>query len=133
MLTRPTRTALAAGCIAVLTLSVGMLTPAFASHGGGNDVRTSGRCTGSAHWKLKARPDDGRIEVEGEIDSNRSGQVWHWTFKHNGSRVASGTKRTAGRSGSFEVVRRLANASGQDHFVFRATHGSQVCRGTVSL
>jgi len=131
--TRPARTALAAIAVAALTVPVALVAPAAASHGGGNDVRTSGHCSGSAHWKLKAKPDDGRIEVEGEIDSNRSGQVWHWRIKHNGSTSAHGTKRTAGRSGSFSVERRMANLAGKDHFVLRATHGKQVCRGTISL
>lgn len=127
-----TRTALAAVVVAALTLPMGLVAPANASHGGTNDVRTSGRCSAGAHWKLKAKPDDGRLEVEGEIDSNRSGQVWHWRFKHNGSLSATGTKRTAGRSGSFEVARRMTNLAGRDHIVFRATHRGQVCRGTIA-
>jgi hypothetical protein len=120
--------------LAVLALSVpvGLVAPASAS-GGGGDVRTSGACSGSAHWKLKAKPDDGRIEVEGEVDSNRSGQLWSWTFKHNGSISASGSKSTSGVSGSFEVRRRMANLAGTDHFVFRATHRGQVCRGTIAF
>ena len=130
---RPARTAVAALAVSALTVPVGLVAPATASHGGGNDVRTSGHCSGSAHWKLKAKPDNGRIEVEGEIDSNRSGQVWHWRIKHNGSTSAHGTRSTAGRSGSFSVVRQMANLAGKDRFVFRATHGQQVCRGTISL
>ncbi len=127
------RTTLTAVALAALTLPVCLVGPAMASHGGGgDDVRTSGHCSGSAHWKLKAKPDDGRIEVEGEIDSNVSGQVWTWKFKHNGSVSARGTKMTGGRSGSFEVGRRMANLSGKDHFVFRAEHRHQVCRGTIS-
>ena len=128
------RTSLAAVVVAALTLPVGLVSPAIASHGGGGgDVRTSGGCSGSAHWKLKAKADDGRIEVEGEIDSNVSGQVWSWKLKHNGSVSARGTNKTGGRSGSFEVQRRMANLAGTDHFVFRAEHGRQVCRGTISF
>ena len=128
------RTSLAAVAVAALTLPVGLVSPAIASHGGGGgDVRTSGGCSGSAHWKLKAKADDGRIEVEGEIDSNVSGQVWSWKLKHNGSVSARGTNKTGGRSGSFEVQRRMANLAGTDHFVFRAEHGRQVCRGTISF
>ena len=127
------RTALATAAVAALTLPVGLVAPATASHGGDNDVRTAGRCSGSAHWKLKAKQDDGRLEVQGEIDSNVAGQVWRWSFKHNGSLSAKGSKTTAGRSGSFEVVRRMADLAGTDRFVFRATHGSQVCRGTLSF
>jgi hypothetical protein len=123
----------AATAIATLLLaaSVGLVAPAQASHGG-DDVRTSGRCAGGAHWKLKAKHDDGRIEVEGEIDSNHSGQRWHWTLKHNGSISAKGAKKTSGSSGSFEIQRRMTDLSGKDHFVFRATHGGATCRGTIS-
>jgi hypothetical protein len=128
-----TRTVLAACTVAVLAFPLALASPASASHGGGGDVRTSGGCSGSAHWKLKAKPDDGRIEVEGEIDSNRAGQRWDWTFKHNGSVSAHGSKLTAGTSGSFEVGRRMANLAGTDHFVFRATHRGQVCRGTIAF
>ena len=77
-----TRTTLAAVAIAALTLPVGVVAPAVASDGGGGDVRTSGSCSGRAHWKLKAKPDDGRIEVEGEVDSNRSGQVCRGTISY---------------------------------------------------
>ena len=129
-----TRTALAALAASAITLPIGLAAPATASHGGGgDDVRRSGACSGTAHWKLKAKADDGRIEVEGEIDSNRTGQVWSWKLKHNGSLSAKGTAKTAGRSGSFDVERRMANLAGTDHFVFRAEHAGQVCRGTISF
>jgi hypothetical protein len=129
-----TRTALATCAVAALAFPVALAAPASASHGGGGgDVRTSGACSGNAHWKLKAKADNGRIEVEGEIDSNRSGQSWGWKLKHNGSVSARGTRTTAGASGSFEVRRRMANLAGTDHFVFRAEHAGQVCRGTISF
>ena len=126
------RSALAAFAVVALTVPVGLAAPASAS-GGGGDVRTSGACSGAAHWRLKAKPDNGRIEVEAEIDSNRSGQRWDWILKHNGSVSAQGSSSTAGASGSFEVRRRMANLAGTDHFVFRATHRGQVCRGTISF
>src|SRR4051794_14590736 len=126
------RTTLATFAFAALTLPLALTAPASASHGGGDDVRARGGCSGSAHWKLKAKPDNGRIEVEGEIDSNRSGQVWRWKLKHDGSVSAKGTKTTGGASGSFQVQRRMANLAGTDHFVFRAEHPGQVCRGTHS-
>jgi hypothetical protein len=129
-----TRTVLAAVATTTLILGAGLLSPAAASHGGGgDDVRTRGHCSGRAHWKLKAKPDDGRIEIEGEVDSNVSGQRWKWRLKHDGSISAHGRKRTSGRSGSFEVERRMTNLSGKDHFVFRAEHRGQVCRGTISF
>jgi hypothetical protein len=116
--------------LAGLAASVALAGPARASHGD-DGVRTSGRC-GAVHWHLKAKHDDGRIEVEAEIDSNHGAQQWHWKLKHNGSVSAKGTKRTGGRSGSFEVERRMSDLSGRDHFVLRATHAGTTCRGTIS-
>lgn len=124
---------LAAGFVAAITVPVALAVPANAS--GSDATIREGSCSGSTDWKVKAKPDDGRIEFEGEIDSNRTGQSWTWVIKHNGSRSASGTATTKGPSGSFSVERRLVNLSGVDSFVFKATNpkSGEVCRGTVSL
>jgi hypothetical protein len=129
-----TRHALAALSLAALALPLALTAPASA-RGGGDDVRTNGGCSGSAHWKLKAKPDDGRIQVEAEVDSNHRGQVWDWRIKHNGSVSAKGSATTAGTSGSFSVERRMTNLAGTDHFDFRAVRrsGGEVCHGTISL
>ena len=106
--------------------------PANASHGGNDDrVIKTGSCSGSADWKLKVKTDDGRLEVEGEVDSNRSGQSWKWKIKDNGSVVARGTDVTGGRSGSFSVERKIANQAGTDTVTFRARYNGQVCTGTI--
>jgi hypothetical protein len=128
-------TALATLTLTALALPLATTAPASASDGGGGDVRTHGGCSGSAVWRLKAKPDDGRIEVEAEVDSNHSGQVWHWRIQHNGSTSAKGTGTTTGVSGSYSVERRMANLAGTDHFSFRAVRRAtgQVCRGTISL
>lgn len=97
-------------------------------------IRT-GQCSGSADWKIKAKPDNGRIEVEAEIDSNQSGQTWRWTLKHNGSRSARGTSITTGRSGSFSLQRKTVNLPGTDTFKFRAVRnsGGQRCIAKITL
>ena len=100
---------------------------------GGDDVVRRGSCSGSTDWKIKAKPDDGRIEVEAEIDSNHNGQTWHWVLRHDGKAAARGTSTTKGPSGSFEVRRRPANHAGTDSFRFRATHAGEVCVARVSL
>lgn len=130
-----TRAALAALALTTLAAPLAVTAPALASHGGGDAVRTHGGCDGSPTWKLKVKPDDGRIELEAEVDSNRSGQVWDWTIKHNGSVSSRGTSKTGGTSGSFTVQRRMTNLAGTDHFVFRAERRAtgQVCRGTIAL
>jgi hypothetical protein len=120
---------LAAGA-ATATLLVTVVPPAIAKDG---DVIRTGSCSGRADWKLKVGPDNGRLEVEGEVDSNRSGQVWRWRFKHNGTVVASGTRHTGGASGSFDVRRLMVNRSGTDTIVFRARRPAtgEICRGVV--
>ena len=79
--------------------------------------------------------DNGRLEVEGEVDSNRRGQSWAWRIKHNGAVTARGVAQTAGPSGSFSVERRLVNLSGTDRVVFRAVRSKtgEVCRGVVDF
>jgi hypothetical protein len=121
---------LAVAVIAAASL-VAVAGPAQAS--GGNDVVKRGNCARTTDWKLKVGPDDGRLEVEGEIDSNRNGQTWTWLIRHNGSVSARGTRTTQAPSGSFEVRRVLVNLSGVDTIVFRATNtrNGEVCRGVV--
>jgi hypothetical protein len=101
--------------------------------GGGAEARNHGSCSGGTDWKIKAKPDDGRIEVEAEIDSNVSGQQWHWVLKHNGSTSAHGTSQTHGPSGSFSVERRTVDAAGTDALRFRATHNGETCVARVRL
>lgn len=111
-------------------LTVVVAGPALAGDG---DVIRRGPCTGATDWKLKASPEDGRIEVEGEIDSNRNGQTWRWRIRHNGSLSARGTATTQPPSGSFEVRRLLVDAPGTDTIVFRARNPQtdEVCRGVL--
>jgi hypothetical protein len=99
------------------------------------DVIRTGSCSGATDWKLKLSPEDGRIEVEGEIDSNRNGQTWSVKLKRNGSVFFRGTRTTKAPSGSFEVRRVTNNGAGTDSFVFKATNQAtgETCRGTASF
>jgi hypothetical protein len=119
--------------VSVLTASLA-LTAAPATASGGDDrvIRTGG-CSGSADWKLKVKTDDGRLEVEGEVDSNTSGQQWAWKIKDNGNLVAKGSATTGGPSGSFDVERRTADLSGTDRVVFKASYAGQTCRGVIAF
>jgi hypothetical protein len=116
---------------------LGAAAPAFASGGsggggGGGDVRSSGPCaTGS--WKLKAKHDDGRIEVEAEVDTNRVGQVWSWRLSDNGTTFASGRATTAAPSGSFSIRRTTADRPNADQIRLTATRGAVTCGGIVTL
>jgi hypothetical protein len=127
-----TRRVTAALAVPAITL-VALAGPATAS-GGDDRVERSGSCGGSTNWKIKAKADDGRIEVEAEVDSNRVGQAWSWRFKHDGNVFSRGTSTTQAPSGSFQVQRKPVNFAGTDHFVFRAVNprSGEVCRATVS-
>ena len=124
-----TTAAITVGLTASLVVAA---TPAFAS-GGGGGVRSSGACTNGGHFELKAKHDDGRIEVEYEVDSNRAGQVWAVRITDNGAVVVSRHATTAGPSGSFTVRKVIANRSGPDKIHARATFQNHTCGGTVTL
>ena len=124
------KTMLAALTIAALTSP---MLGVEAAHAGNGEVRRSAACSDGSHVKLKAKPDDGRLEVEGEVDSNVNGQSWAWRLRHNGAGAGHGTRQTSGASGSFSIHRRVGNAAGDDTLRFRATHAGEVCVISLSI
>jgi hypothetical protein len=120
--------ALGAGALAVAA-------PAHAQGGGDEGVERQGSCSAGATWNLKAKHDDGRIETEFEVDSNRVGQRWRVRIADNGVLVFRGVRLTQAPSGSFTVERRIANRRGADHIraVARQPRTGQRCVGTVML
>ena len=126
------RTRLATLALVALGI-VGAGSTAAAAHSDDDDrVIVTGTCSAGAGWKLKVKTDDGRLEVEGEVDSNTAGQRWRWAIRHNGSVSDRGTATTTARSGSFEVERTIVDIAGTDRVVFRAVHEGQTCRGVVN-
>lgn len=124
--------------VAALPLVAGLMVAgpaASASVSGGGQVIANGNCSQGASWKLKAKHDDSQIEMEFEVDSNVSGQVWNVKVTDNGQKVFKGTQTTGGASGSFSLERRVADLSGADKFVARATNkaSGETCKGTVTL
>jgi hypothetical protein len=119
----------AAAATAVLSLAA---SPAQARSG--DDRERRGSCSRSSDWKVKVGPEDGRLEVEGEIDSSRRGQTWRWRLYHNGSLSAHGMRTTSGRSGSFEIRRTSVDLRGTDRFTLRVrnTLNNELCVGTVN-
>lgn len=123
-------------CLAVavpLGLAVTVLPASPASAGDG--VQRAGDCTRASSTKVKASHDNGRIELEGEVDSNRRGQTWRWSMLDNGTVVARGTSTTVAPSGSFSVERRIANRPGTRTLTFRATNPTthERCTAVVRL
>ena len=107
------------------------------SRGGGNRtaVRVAGTCTDAGRAKLTLKPDDGRVEVEFEVDENRNGSRWGVTLKRNGVRVLSRSAVTRAPSGSFSVETRIAPGSPRTTLtaVARRAATGEVCRATATL
>ena len=99
----------------------------------GLDTRAKGTCSKGSVWKLKAKADNGRIETELEVDSNRVGQAWSVRLSHNGVLLWSGTRTTVAPSGSFSVGRLVANRAGTDRFTATARTAStgETCTAVV--
>lgn len=98
---------------AALAVSAGLASSALAS-GGGDDIRNAGTCTDSSSSKIKVKPDNGRIQVEFEVDQNQTGDVWKVKIRDNGSTAFSGKATTRGASGSFSVEKKITDQSGSD-------------------
>jgi hypothetical protein len=95
------------------------------------DVIRRGACSNASDWKLKLSPENGRVEVEYEVDQNRTGDAWRVRIRHDGDVVFRGTRITHGASGSFEVRILQANRTGDDVFLGRAVNlrTGEVCGG----
>ena len=104
--------------------------PAAAKDG---DVLVRGTCTGASTSKLKLSEENGRIEVEFEVDQNRNGVRWTVALSRNGSRIARLVRRTRPPSGSFEARIVAANRAGADVISGRAVSPSgEVCRARAT-
>lgn len=121
----------AAALAAALPLALVSTVPA---HAGDDEQIKRGSCSASADWKLKVKTDDGRLEVEGEVDSNVNGQTWRWRLVHDGTLVDRGSKQTQAPSGSFDVERRVDDHAGSDAIKFRAVNPGtgEVCVARMS-
>ncbi len=120
------------GLVAAIAMTLAGAAPASANDA---DVIRQGRCSGSADWKLKLSPENGRIEVEYEVDSNVNGQTWRVQLYKNGNRFFQGSRRTHGPSGSFELRVVTSNPAGSDALRARAvnTASGQACGGRATF
>jgi osmotically-inducible protein OsmY len=120
----------ATALVAALTLTSGAL-----ASGGDDDIRSAGTCTDSSSSKIKVKPDDGRIEVEFEVDQNQTGDTWKVKIKDNGATAFSGKATTRGPSGSFEIERKIADQSGSDAITATAKNksGGERCSASATI
>lgn len=124
-----------AGLVAATILAVTPAAFAGTAKGGRDGVQKQGKCTASSTWKLKAKPDNGRLEVEFEVDQNVNGDTWMVRLKDNGMVFFKGTRVTQPPSGSFEVKARTDNLAGTDQITARAKNQStgEVCRAALKI
>ena len=64
-----------------------------------DDVIRTGSCSGASDWKLKLSPEDGRLEVEFEVDQNVVGDTWRVRLLRNGELFATTRATTTAPSG----------------------------------
>jgi hypothetical protein len=111
-----------------------LVSPAAVGAKDGDIIRT-GSCSSATDWKLKLSPEDGRIEVEFEVDQNRNGETWNVKLRRDGNVFWRGQRTTKAPSGSFEVRQVASNGTGPDVFVARARNPrtDEVCRGVATF
>ena len=121
--------------IALVAVAVAVAIPAVAPGKGNPGVIRSGKCSGSATWKLKAKNDDSRLEIEFEVDQNISGRRWNVVIKRGSTVVLRGARTTAPPSGSFTARRLAPNPAGANRITAtaRSAVGNQVCRGALTV
>ena len=124
------RTALVVTTLTAAVAALAIGSPALAKEG---DILVRGSCTGPSNAKLKLSEENGRIEVEFEVDQNRNGVAWAIVLQRNGARVAQLTRTTRAPSGSFEARRVVANGAGADVIRARATRAGETCTARATF
>jgi hypothetical protein len=128
-------TRLLALALLLFALSAGAAQARGGDHGGGGgDVRVAGSCGRGATSSLRARSDDGRIEVRFRLEQRRGRGLWRITVVHEQRVSARATRRTTRSDRTFELRRRLADLPGSDSVAVHAwgPHGLG-CRATATL
>lgn len=100
-----------------------------------DDVIKEGSCSAGSDWKLKLSPENGKTEVEFEVDQNTVGDTWRVKIAQNGERIFRGKRVTKAPSGSFELRIVAANPPGTDSYRASATNLStgETCVGRASI
>jgi hypothetical protein len=96
----------------------------------------AGACTGRSTSKLKANPPrNGRIQVEFEVESHVSGQVWTVKMDDKGATFFKGNKTTLAPGGSFEAKASAKDQAGKDAITATANNAAtgETCTASVSV
>ena len=128
----PVRRLALVGVLAIT--AVGAVAPVTVAAKNGDVIRV-GACSSRSDWKLKLSPENGRIEVEFEVDTPVVGETWRVRIRHNGDLFFAARRTTQAPSGSFEVRRVRDDTAGSDSFAARAVNVTtgEVCRASASF
>lgn len=80
-------------------------------------VEREGRCDG-AEFQLEVERDNGRFDVDADIDDATPGSKWRVILKHEGRNFYN-VQRTADSDGDISVDRTRPNTRGADTFVMK--------------
>jgi hypothetical protein len=119
------RSALAIGAVATVVV-VGA--PLAFSAAASADTEKRGSCSSGARYDYEVEKDDGRFEVNFEVDSNRTNEQWRIQLWQDGKRYYSAV-RTTDHEGEADAEQNRPNTRGKDHFKARAVSLSsgEVC------
>jgi hypothetical protein len=123
----------AGGLAAVGALMLGAVPAALGAPAKDGDIRVAGTCTKASSAKLKLSSEDGRIEIEFEVDQNRVGRTWVVVIRQNGAVIRRLTKVTRAPSGSFEARVVTRNRVGADRFVVSASRSGETCSARAAV
>lgn len=98
------------------------------------DLIVRGNCAGGIKTKLKASPENGRIELEYELDNAAPNEAWRIIIRKNGRAILRTTKRTNG-VGDLEVRKLTSNGNGNERIEASAKRvsGGGVCRLSLNV
>jgi hypothetical protein len=118
--------------LALLAVALVAVPAAMAKARDHRAIRIQGTCTQQSTSKLKLSREDGRIEVEFEVDQNQAGVPWTVTVNRNNKTITSFTATTRAPSGSFEARRLISGKLGSDRIKAVATRSGESCTADSS-
>lgn len=107
---RRTTATLAAGTLLAAPVSLVGAAPASAGPEQDREFRVGG-----AEVEFEVEKDDGRFEIEVDIDDAKPGSKWRVVLRHDGKRFHKRTHRADG-DGEVEIDRKRGNTRGKDVF-----------------
>jgi hypothetical protein len=122
--------ALAAGSLLAVPASLAAAPAAQADPG---DRERNGVC-GAGVYDFSVDREGSGFEVSADLDGLKPGSRWKVVLRHDGTKIASVTRR-ADREGDLDVERYRQNTAGADKFTMKAKRvgGSASCSASITF